>query len=122
MSPSVFRGRPQVTTFEYDDSGRLVRTVVRSQWTEEDRALMMARHMHRRSLCSGCGQPREKAWHPDNDGWFEVTDTITCHACTAERRHGSDSPSEVKPVEFPVVTYTRDETKKPLPSMAAMTP
>lgn len=112
MSPSVFRGRPTITTYEYDQTGQVVRTVTRSAWTDEDRALMLARAQVKRSLCPGCGHPREKAWHPDNDGWFEVEKTITCHACTAERRRDA---ADAKPVEYPVVTYTRDETKKPLP-------
>lgn len=30
-----------------------------------------------------CGHPKETAWHPDNEGWFEVVEEITCHGCTA---------------------------------------
>lgn len=73
---------------------------------------MLARDVYRASLCGRCGHPKDTAWHPDNDGEFEVTATFTCHACSALAREGDPS---AKPVEFHAVTDTRDYEKKPLP-------
>lgn len=103
-----------LTTYEYDDQGRVTRAYTASAWTEEDRALMLARDHYRRSLCPGCGQPKDTAWHPDNEGWFEVTQTFECHACTAMAREGNpDAP----PAVFLAVSDTRDYEKSPLPPM-----
>jgi hypothetical protein len=102
-----------LTTYEYDEAGRLVRSWQQSEWTEEDRALMLARDVYLATLCR-CGQPKETAWHPDNDGWFEVTQTFECHACTALAREGNDA---AEPVSFHAVTDTRDYEKDPLPPM-----
>jgi hypothetical protein len=101
-----------LTTYEYDDQGRVARAYTASAWTEEDRALMLAREQYRAGLCPGCGQPKDTAWHPDNEGWFEVTASFECHACTALRREGDAS---AEPVVFHAVTDTRDYEKSPLP-------
>lgn len=103
-----------LTTYEHDAQGRVIRAFTASPWTEEDRALMLAREIYLSSLCPRCGQPKDQAWHPDNDGWFEVTATFECHACTALAR---ESNAEAEPVAFHAVTYTRDEEKNPLPPM-----
>lgn len=103
-----------LTTYEYDDAGRLLRSWAQSEWTEEDRALMLARDTYRSSLCPGCGQPKDHAWHPDNDGWYEVTVTFECHACTALAREANPG---AEPVEFHAVTDTRDYAKNPLPPL-----
>lgn len=103
-----------LTTYEYDTQGRVARAYTASAWTEEDRALMLARELYRSTLCKGCGHPIDKAWHPDNEGWFEVTQTFECHACTALRREGN---SEAEPAEYYAVTDTRDYEKDPLPPM-----
>lgn len=43
---------------------------------------MLARQMHRDSLCPDCGQPRDRAWHPQLEGWYE-TGVRVCHGCKA---------------------------------------
>lgn len=108
-----------LTTYEYDNTpggtwGRVLRSFTASPWTEEDRALMMAHAQYVASLCKGCGHPKEKAWHPHNDGWYEVTETFECNACTALAR---ESNPAAETVEFHAVTYTRDEANNPLPPM-----
>lgn len=107
-----------LTTYEYDDSpaggGRVARAFTASAWTEEDRALMLARDSYRTTLCPNCGHPKDTAWHPDNEGWFEVTASFECHPCTALRREVDPS---AEPVMFQAVTDTRDYVKKPLPPM-----
>jgi hypothetical protein len=105
-----------LTTYEYDDHGRVVRAYTASAWTEEDRALMLAWDHYRKGLCPRCGHAKESAWHPDSDGWFEVTATYECHACTALAREGDPA---AEPVEFHSVTDTRDYEKNPLPPFPA---
>lgn len=99
----------------YDDGGRVVRTVTRGGWTEEDRALVMAYRRYQATLCR-CGEPKERAWHWDNEGWYEVDpdeDFLTCHACTALAR--AENP-EADPVRYPVrLRNDRDYAEKPLP-------
>lgn len=109
----MWRGRPTVTNTILDDQHRVVRTVTASPWTAEDRALMLALKVHKRSLCPGCGHPKSTAWHWDNEGWFEPTRTFTCHACTAER--GPDQEGRTRPVEYVVIEDTRNYDESPLP-------
>jgi hypothetical protein len=69
------------TTYEHDDHGRVVRAITEPAWTGDDRALMLALQLYEDGLCSGCGRPKERAWHPDMDGWYEPT-TYECNACS----------------------------------------
>lgn len=87
-----------------------------SEWTDEDRALLLAYKLWERSLCDGCGQPRSRAHHPDNDGYYRASEAVVCHACTALRRaHQSGSKEPVKPVELFHVVHDRDYEADPLP-------
>lgn len=91
-----------------------------SPWSSEDRALILAWRSYKATLCSGCGQPKERAWHPDNDGWFEVEDGPVCHACTAMKAHHHPDPTKpVEPAAFPYVVDTRDYAANPLPPWPA---
>lgn len=82
---------------------------------------MIAWGIHKSTLCSGCGQPREKAHHPDNDGWYEPTDPVICHACTALARARADD-GDAPPAEYFGVIDTRDYAAKPLPPIDGATP
>lgn len=103
-----------MTYYEHDDQGRMIRSSQRSEWTDEDRALMVAYQLYLDSLCPGCGQPRAKAHHSDNDGWYRIAEAVVCHACTVARKHGQDG--EVDPVEYLTVVDDRDYQKNPLPA------
>jgi len=81
--------------------------VEQSEWTEEDRALMIARQQYKASLCPNCGMPKAIAWHAHNEGWVEVTEVYTCHGCTAIDNYDVEDPSKRKPREYPIPTYTR---------------
>lgn len=118
ISPSQLRGRATVTTYVYDDQGRVLQTVTASAWGEDDRKLMLAYREYQSSLCpGGCGHPRERAHHPDNDGWY-VAEGVECHACTARARaERADSKEPVKPIELFGVVDIRDYTTQPLPAM-----
>lgn len=78
---------------------------------------MLAYRAYRNSLCPGCHHPTTEAWHPDNDGWYEADEPITCHACTARKKAVSEeSEADFKPVEYLDVLYTRP-ADKPLPPL-----
>lgn len=47
----------------------------------------MALTAYEESLCSGCGQPKDVAYNPDADGWFEAHE-VTCAGCKAQHEHG----------------------------------
>lgn len=112
----MLRGRRTVTVYEYDDHGRVARTFTRSPWTPEDRALMLAYQIYLDTLCPGiCGQPKAKAWHSDNEGWYRTPDDAVnvCQACTAIQRYSTDT---AKPVEFIGLVHDRDYDTDPLPA------
>lgn len=79
---------------------------------------MLAYEMYLGSLCEGCGHPKATAWHPDNDGWFEVTGEWVCNACTAMERHGADPEHLPPPTRILRVSDTRDYTARPLPRVS----
>lgn len=83
----------------------MARTVTTSPWTHEDRVLMLARAKHRSTLCPGCGEPKDHAWHVDMEGHYEVEATFVCHSCSA--RKGSA-------VEYVAVVDSRDYAADPL--------
>ena len=68
---------------EYDDGGRLVRTVVtrEQEWDDEQQELMIALAVYRSQLCpSGHFLPESSA--KANEGKYRSRN-LRCHACTA---------------------------------------
>lgn len=81
----MLRGRCRTQTYLYDDPDHPDRPsgVVESPaYTDDDRSLLLALQAYEESLCSGCGQPKQQAWHSELDGWYEAVDFV-CHGCTA---------------------------------------
>lgn len=119
--PSILRGRLRVTTYLYDDPadpGRCTGAVTTAEWTEEDRAALLGLEMFEATLCPGCDQPREIAWHADAEGEYEAH-SFLCHACGAKQ--GKEAvytaltvvpPADrvAKFVPFDLVTTTTDPT------------
>ena len=73
----------EVTEHEYDDAGRLVRSVSRreSEFDEEDRGWFLALALCRRLTCAGCGH-----WLPESTSTatedYQVDAPYRCGACT----------------------------------------
>lgn len=115
VSPSVFGGRPLSTVTEhvYDDGGRLVRSTATQEaaWSDTDRALAEALDLYEAGLCQGCGQPKDRAWHPDHNGWIDVDARLTCEGC---RALGEWQKGEHEPGVIPRLMDTRPESV-PLP-------
>jgi hypothetical protein len=111
-SPSQFRGRPTLTTYVYDDAGRVLRVVQSSPWTSEDRALMLAWRTYKESLCPSCGHPKATAWHHHSEDSFDLVGEFICWGCTAAHRPDENGKREL--VKYPVVEDTRDYAAFPL--------
>jgi hypothetical protein len=75
----------EVTTFEYDDAGRLIRaeTVREAEWGELDRGAAMALAEYEAGLCSGCRHPLVETCLPENEERYVGEVTGRCHRCTA---------------------------------------
>lgn len=58
------------------------------------------------SLCGGCGQPKDIAYNPDADGWFEA-ETVTCAGCAAQQQHGRKQGKEAPAGQKVYVLDTR---------------
>ena len=56
------------------------------KWSPIDRTLALALTTHEDGLCAGCGQPRERSWNEDMDGYYEVHQA-TCQGCQAVANH-----------------------------------
>lgn len=97
----------QVTEHEYDDAGRLVRSVtsVEVEWDDEQRAWMLALAEADAQSCDGCG-----GWLPHttsiemSDG-FVADHPLRCHRCEAlsvRRKSVSDKPNPESFAVWPV--------------------
>lgn len=78
------RRRVSVTVYEYDDDGRLVRSVTTHdpEFLDEDLGYGKAHRRNEMDLCPTCRMPLSETTDPDNEGRYEVPPPIRCHACT----------------------------------------
>lgn len=87
VAPSILRGRLLTTTFVYDDAEHPTRpsaSMTSPGWTEDDRSLLLGLAKFEDSLCPGCDEPRELAWHADAEGFYEAH-SFVCHGCAAKQ-------------------------------------
>jgi YD repeat-containing protein len=72
----------EVTEYEYDDEGRLTRsvTVREPEWTEQDVAERLALAEYRDSLCSCCGLPKNQVLIHERDAPRFVVNKQYCLA------------------------------------------
>lgn len=80
-----------MTVYEYDDEGRLVRSVTThdAEWADEDLGYGKAHRRNEKGKCPGCGLPLAETTNPDNEGAYEAPPPMRCHACTPlEHRKG----------------------------------
>lgn len=97
--------------------------MTRSPWTDEDRALLLAFSLYEESLCS-CGEPRNLAHHPDNEGWYTIDNdpeegsAVVCNACAAIEKNKAEAEKSDLPYGLrPVLVHDRDYEAKPLPPL-----
>jgi hypothetical protein len=83
----------QVTTYSYDDAGRLVSSVTETEpeWNDDDRAWAYALADVEAEMCpGGCGQPlAESTAVGADDDYFPHR--LQCHACAQKRRVEQES-------------------------------
>ena len=78
-----FHGWEPVTTFEYDDAGRLLRSRVEAEWDDGEQTVMLALQAYRAALCPLCGGPLSVCTAPENELKYKGGLPIRCHATTA---------------------------------------
>jgi hypothetical protein len=88
VAPSKFDGREPTSTtrYVYDRRGRLVRSITTREpdWTDQDRAEVLALAEYRGSLCpNGCGQPLDESTARFDVGPEYDTSSTVCRACAA---------------------------------------
>lgn len=74
-----------VTDYEYDDAGRLVRSVAEREpeWDEPERAWVLALADYRAQVHEACGTFLPDATRLEDDGAFRAELPVRCHVCTA---------------------------------------
>lgn len=84
VPPTALRGRRPRTTYLYEDTDhpdRITGALGEPWFTLDDRALLLGLEAYEATLCPGCGQPKELAWHAAVQASWESEDAV-CHACT----------------------------------------
>lgn len=73
-----------MTVYEYDEQGRLVRSVTThdAEWSDEDRGYVTAHRRNEHEKCPGCGLPLSETTDPEHEGAYEAPPPMRCHACT----------------------------------------
>lgn len=85
-----------------------------------DRALAVALTLYEDGLCSGCGQPRDRAWNDDMAGYYEPH-TALCLACNAVHTHVEDDRGgKLRPGERAYVTDSAPAGFAPDPRMTTI--
>lgn len=94
VRPSLFLGVPvvdEITVYEYDDTGRLMRSTTRREaWTEYDREAALALADLEADECSGCGGDLAETTKRENE-YAYVLDREglrRCHRCTGREIAG----------------------------------
>ena len=86
-------------------------SVFRHEWSPTDRAAVMAliehEHQERTRIHGPCGQPVERSFNPEAEGWYEAYG-VQCHACAALEKYESDHQNDDL---RGVVTYVVDTTE-----------
>lgn len=84
VSPSTFLGAQRVTTHEYSQAGRLVRSVTAPEWTDADRQAALDLEAYEASLCPGCQHPLEETTKAEHSDAYRPEPPTRCHYCTAQ--------------------------------------
>lgn len=107
MPRSVLLGRRRraVTTYQYDQTGRLVRsvTVWDPEWTPQDVAWAQAYAEEQAARCPGCGQPLDESTDPANEGAYEAPFPVRCFACSTLEHRQKDYRDKPEGLLFTVV-------------------
>lgn len=84
------------------------------KWRPKDRLLALALTAYEDGLCPHCGQPRDRAWNEDMEGYY-TAHRATCQGCQA--RHLETDAHKVGPSEVVWVSDDAPEGFVPDPRM-----
>jgi len=70
---------------EYDDAGRLIRSVTYTEpeWDDRERGWALALLDLEADTCPGCGGSITETTRPESEGHWHVPPPTRCHRCTA---------------------------------------
>ena len=97
------------TTYEYDETGRLVAstTVREAEWDAEQQAWMVALGVYRSQIHEPCGGYLPETTAADAEDGYQADLPIRCHLCTARlRQYGKYQDSSTPQIDallWPVV-------------------
>jgi hypothetical protein len=83
VAPTVFLGqRKTVTTYEYDQAGRIVRATT-TDWTQADTDLVWALDQYEAGLCPGGDHHLDVTSKPEHEDAYRLHERFRCHYCKA---------------------------------------
>ena len=85
------------------------------KWAVEDRLLALALTAFEDGLCPHCGQPRDRAWNEDMEGWY-TAHRARCMSCQARELDAESLP--LRKAEYQWVTDDSPAGMVPDPRMA----
>jgi hypothetical protein len=80
ISRKRFLGWEPTTTYQRDDSGRVLTSTVEVEWDDEERGWMLALAEHDSDVCGGCGGYLSETTDPD--AVYVIDPPVRCHRCT----------------------------------------
>lgn len=78
-------------------------------WSSRDRGLAEALTELEDQKCSGCGHPRELAWNPETNGWWDHHEVV-CEACAELERVKAETKNP-EPGAMPYLTLDPEWSK-----------
>ena len=67
------------------------------RFSDKDRVAAIALTVYEGLFCPDCGEPKERAFNPEMDGWYKAQ-TIECQGCAARHQHAGEQ-KEPNPAE-----------------------
>ena len=87
ISYKRFQGWEPTTTYQYDDTGRMVSSRPEVEWDETEQDWMLALETWERDeVCPMCGWPKEICQAREAETMLEVPPPTRCHVTTAVKR------------------------------------
>lgn len=116
----------QITTYTYDDKNRVAQaiTVTEQEWTDQERAWMLALHHYEMTLCRRCHTPLAESTDPDNDPdnmqashHYQVDGPDECHSCKvlirAEKEWQTKRPDDAAAFLYSTVLVPNTRRRRP---------
>lgn len=108
-----------VTEHEYDDRGRVIRSVTRSEveWDDGQRMWMLALAHYEASLCRKCGHDLHDTTSGDDTVMWLAETPIECASCSAlaraERKFTKRQQNDGDPTPPEAMIYTVRKVRRP---------